>query len=351
MNALSLDQHILIVDDEMANLKLLERMLGMHGYNSLALVQDPRNMIEEYKRKRPDLILLDVNMPYLNGYQVIEELKALEDPLLPPIVILTAQNGKEHLIKGLSLGARDFVTKPFDQAELMMRVRNLLDAHLAHKLLLDQKKVLQEMVESRTRELYESRLEIIRFLGRAAEFRDNETGVHIVRMSHYSACLGKAAGMAKEDAEMLLNASPMHDIGKIGIPDHILQKPGKLDEAEYEIMKKHAQIGADILSGHHSPLMQMAATIALTHHEKWDGSGYPQGLKGEDIPFIGRIVALCDVFDALTSNRPYKKAWRVEDARGYILENRGKHFDPGLADIFERTFSEIVTIRERYVEQ
>ncbi len=345
------DQHILVVDDEAVNLKLLERMLGLHGYTSLSLVQDSRNVVEAYQRRKPDLILLDVNMPCLDGYQVIEQLKSLDDPLLPPIIMLTAQNGREYVFKALSLGARDFIAKPFDQTELLMRVRNLLDAHLAHKLLAEQKDVLEAEVRSRTRELYESRLEIIRFLGRAAEYRDNETGLHIVRMSQYSVCLGKAAGMGEEEAEMLLNASPMHDIGKIGISDRILQKPGKLDASEYQIMKKHAEIGADILSGHPSPLMQMAATIALTHHEKWDGSGYPQGLAGEGIPLVGRVVALCDVFDALTSNRPYKKAWSSENALGYIAENSASHFDPCLVKTFESIVPEILAIRERHAEQ
>jgi putative two-component system response regulator len=196
----------------------------------------------------------------------------------------------------------------------------------------------------------ETRMEIIRRLGRAAEYRDNETGLHIIRMSKFSEILGRTAGMDADWCEMLLNASPMHDIGKIGIPDRILLKPGKFEPEEWEIMKTHAAIGAEILSGHHSDLMEMARVIAITHHEKWDGTGYPNGLKGEDIPLVGRIVALADVFDALTSERPYKKAWSVEDALGYLLENRGMHFDPNLVGVFEKVLPEILAVREQYAE-
>jgi putative two-component system response regulator len=210
--------------------------------------------------------------------------------------------------------------------------------------------ILEQKVRERTRELEETRMEIIRRLGRAAEYRDNETGLHIIRMSKFSQILGQATGMSDQDSGMLLNASPMHDIGKIGIPDSILLKPGKLDADEWEIMKTHSSIGAKILSGHPSELMQMAREIALTHHEKWDGSGYPGGLSGEEIPLSGRIVALADVFDALTSERPYKKAWAVDDAVSFIKENSGKHFDPTLVELFIDRLDEIIEVRDKYAE-
>jgi len=344
------NERILIVDDEPANLKLLDKMLRAHGYQGLILLDDSREVINSYQTARPDLILLDINMPHLDGYQVMEQLKALNDPLLPPIVILTAQQGKDYLLRALSAGARDFVTKPFDRNELLMRVRNLLDAQLAHRMLHDQKAVLENMVNMRTEELRNTRLQVVQRLGMAAEYRDEETGSHILRMSHMSALLARASGWSEADCELILNASPMHDIGKIGIPDAILLKPGKFEPPEWEIMKTHASIGGKLLEGDDSDLLRMAQQIAISHHEKWDGSGYPNGLAGEAIPQAGRIAALADVFDALTSVRPYKKAWTIEDAVKLIKENSGKHFDPKLVEIFLQQLPEILKIRERFDE-
>ena len=344
------NERILVIDDEAANLKLLDKMLRAQGYENLVLLNDPREVIGSYQQARPDLILLDINMPHLDGYQVMEQLKALNDPLLPPIVILTAQNGKDYLLRALAAGARDFITKPFDRNELLMRVRNLLDAHLAHRLIHDQKKVLEEMVQIRTEELRNTRLQVVQRLGMAAEYRDEETGNHILRMSHISALLARKIGWSVAACELMLNASPMHDIGKIGIPDAILLKPGKFEPHEWEVMKTHAAIGGKLLDGDDSDLMCMAQEIALSHHEKWDGSGYPNGLSGEAIPQAGRIAALADVFDALTSARPYKKAWTVENAVNLIRENSGKHFDPKLVEIFMQQLPGILKIRERFDE-
>lgn len=341
---------ILIVDDEPANIKLLTKMLESHGYKKLVAIQDSRDVLPIYHTARPDLILLDINMPHLNGYQVMEQLKALNDPLLPPIVILTAQFGRDYLLKALSAGARDFISKPFDRVELLMRVRNLLDAQLGHRLLHDQKEMLEDMVRLRTQELNQTRLEIIRRLGRAAEFRDNETGDHIIRMSKTSALLAQKLGWSAADCELMLHASPMHDVGKIGIPDHILLKPGKFEPAEWEVMKTHAAIGADLLAGNHSALLRLASEIALTHHEKWDGSGYPQGLTGEAIPQSGRIAAVADTFDALTSARPYKEAWPVAEAVAYLRDNAGKHFDPQVIAAFMDSLPEILAIRDTHQE-
>jgi len=343
-------ERILIVDDEPANLKLLDKMLGSQGYQDLLLISDPREVIACYQSARPDIILLDINMPYLDGYQVMEQLKTLNDPLLPPIVILTAQSGKDYLLRALAAGARDFITKPFDRNELLMRVRNLLDAQLAHRLIHDQKNVLEKMIQKRTEELRHSRLQVVQRLGMAAEYRDEETGDHILRMSHISALLAKSAGWDEAQCELILNASPMHDIGKIGIPDAILLKPGKFEPNEWEIMKTHAAIGGKLLDGDDSDLMKMAREIALSHHEKWDGSGYPGRLAGESIPQAGRIAALADVFDALTSVRPYKKAWTIEAAVDMIKENSGKHFDPALVELFIQELDSIIKIRERFSE-
>ena len=343
-------ERILIVDDEPVNLKLLDRLLSGQGYQNLVLVDDPREVLARYREMQPDLILLDINMPHLDGYQVMEQLKALNDPLLPPIVILTAQQGKDFLLRALVGGARDFIAKPFDRNELLMRVRNLLDAQLAHRLMYDQKRVLEDMVRERTEELHRTRLQVVQKLGKAAEYRDEETGSHILRMSHCCALLARAIGWSEERCDLILNASPMHDIGKIGIPDAILLKPGKFEPHEWEIMKTHAAIGGKLLEGDDSSLMRMAQEIALSHHEKWDGSGYPGGLVGEAIPQSGRIAALADVFDALTSERPYKKAWTVEAAVDLIKENSGKHFDPALVEVFMHELPGILQIRERFAE-
>ncbi|MEW5968156.1 MAG: HD domain-containing phosphohydrolase [Pseudomonadota bacterium] len=341
---------ILIVDDEPANLRLLDKMLGGQGYRNLVLVQDPRDAVERYLASRPSLILLDINMPHLDGYRVMEALRALNDPLLPPIVVLTAQYGKDSLLRALGAGARDFISKPFDRNELLMRVRNLLDAQLAHRMVHDQKAVLEEMVRARTEELSRTRLQIVQRLGKAAEYRDEETGNHILRMSHGCALLARALGWSEAGCDLILNASPMHDIGKIGIPDAILLKPGKFEPHEWEIMKSHTVIGGRLLESDDSDLLHMAREIALTHHEKWDGSGYPNGLAGEAIPMAGRIAALADVFDALTSVRPYKQAWTIEAAVDYLRDNRGRHFDPDLVEVFVRELPGILAIRARFAE-
>jgi putative two-component system response regulator len=340
---------ILIVDDEPANVKLLERMLQVEGYNNIVATQDSRQAVRLYQEHDCDLILLDINMPYLDGFGVMEQLQQLETTL-PPILVLTAQSAHEYRIKALAGGARDYLTKPFDRTELMARVRNLLEVQLFHKYLSDQNELLEYVVNKRTQELQETRLQVVRRLGRAAEYRDNETGLHIIRMSKYSQLIAQAAGMSDYECDLMLNASPMHDIGKIGIPDHILLKPGKFESHEWEVMKTHAEIGADILDGDETDLLNMARDIAYTHHEKWDGTGYPRGLTGANIPLVGRIVAIADVFDALTSERPYKKAWPVEDAIDLIKEQKGKHFDPELVEFFLSILPDILEIKEKYAE-
>jgi cyclic di-GMP phosphodiesterase len=342
--------NILIVDDESANVRLIEKILKANEYKNIVCTQDPTKVLSLYKKHKFDLILLDINMPKLDGYAVMKLLAEEIKTPLPPILILTAQHAQNFRQQALDNGARDYVTKPFDMDELLSRVRNLLEVEMVHKYIRTQNQILEEKIQQRTKEIYETRLQVVRHLGRAAEYRDNETGLHIIRMSKMAAALGKAAGMSSYECELLLNASPMHDIGKIGIPDNILLKPGKLDADEWEIMKTHAQIGADILEGDDSHLMAMARDIALSHHEKWNGEGYPVGLKGEDIPFVGRITSIADVFDALTSERPYKQAWSVSDAVNLIIEERGKHFDPSLVDLFIEILPEIELIKEKYAE-
>ncbi|MEQ6916372.1 HD-GYP domain-containing protein [Halomonas aquatica] len=342
---------IVIVDDEPANLKLMDRMLRAEGYQNLQLISDPREVVPRYREEGGSLILLDINMPYLDGFAVLEQLQALDDRLLPPVMMLTAQTDREFLLRGLALGARDYITKPFDRAELMMRVRSQLEVHLGKRMLHEHNTVLEEMVRLRTEELSSTRLQVVRRLGLAAEYRDEETGEHILRMSKCCALIARELGWDDAQCELIFLASPMHDIGKIGIPDRILLKPGKFEPDEWEIMKTHVTIGAQMLDGDDSDLMRLARDIALTHHEKWDGSGYPNGIAGEQIPLSGRIAAISDVFDALSSPRPYKHAWPIEEVLALIKENRGKHFDPMVVDAFFRVLPAILEVRERYQDR
>lgn len=340
---------ILIVDDQPANVTLIEKMLDIDGYINVISTTDPTQVEDLYLEQNSDLVLLDLNMPEMDGYQVLSKIREV-DPDYPPIIVLTAQSDRESRIKALDLGARDFLAKPFDRVELMTRIRNMLEVRIMTTAMKNQNKLLDGMVKERTQELNDTRLEVIHRLGRAAEYRDDMTGFHIIRMSRYSQLLGLAVGMDETEAETLLNASPMHDIGKIGIPDYVLLKPGKLDPDEWKIMKTHVDIGVEILSGSDSVLMDMAAEVAQNHHEKWDGSGYPCGLVGEDIPLTGRVVAVADVFDALTTERPYKKAWPIEDAVAFLREQSGKHFEPRLVELFLEILPDILNIREQFSE-
>lgn len=341
---------ILIVDDEAANVRLLEKILVTKGYNNVVCTQNPEQALPLYKEHNSDLILLDLDMPKLDGYGVMDQLAELTGSNLPSILVLTAQSMQSYRQRALDNGARDYVTKPFDVDELLSRVHNLLEVQMVQKFMRQKNKILEQKVRKRTQDLQDSRLQIVHHLGRAAEYRDNETGLHIIRMSEIAVVIGKAAGIDDKQCNLLLNAAPMHDIGKIGIPDEILLKVEKLDAKEWAIMQTHVQIGADILSGDESELMTMAHDIALTHHEKWNGKGYPNGVAGEAIPLVGRVTALADVFDALTSLRPYKKAWTVEQAVNLIKEESGQHFDPSLVDIFLQNLPDIIAIKEKYEE-
>jgi putative two-component system response regulator len=349
-NAEPYSASVLIVDDEAANVRLMQKTLASAGYADVAVTQDPRTVVSLCQDRRFDLVILDLNMPYLDGFQVMEQLNLELGTSGPAILVLTAQHGRDARIRALQNGARDFVGKPFDRIELLARVRNLIEVQLAQRSMRSQNELLELKVRERTQMLQQSRLQVVQRLGRAAEYRDNETGLHIIRMSNMSALLAHEAGLDSYQCDLLLNASPMHDIGKIGIPDHILLKPGKLEPHEWEVMKTHTLIGADLLAGDDSDLMILAHDIALTHHEKWDGSGYPHGLAGEDIPPAGRIVALADVFDALTSERPYKPAWPVERAVALIREQAGRHFDPELAEVFLSVLPRVLAISNQYAE-
>lgn len=342
--------HIMIVDDQPANVLLLAKTLRSRGFLQLETFTDPRQALQRCREAMPDLILLDLNMPHLDGFAFMEQLRGIEAELQPPVLVITALHDLDTRLQALQAGARDFLTKPFEVLEALARVCNLIEMHLLHKAMRSHNAQLEQKVRERTEELNETRLEVIRRLGRAVEYRDNETGFHILRMSQFSALLAAEFGWSEARVEMMLNASPMHDIGKIGIPDRILLKNGKLDADEWQMMKTHTTIGAEILSGHNSELMRLAGEIALSHHEKWDGSGYPNGLAGDAIPESGRIVAVCDVFDALTTARPYKQAWSLDATMDYLYSQAGQHFDPRLVDLFAGLLPNILAIRERYAE-
>ncbi len=340
---------VLIVDDNKANIDILIEALK-HDFK-LGIATNGRDALEHVRRHMPDLVLLDVVMPGIDGYEVCRTLKSDDRTRDIPVVFITAMTEIESKSRGFEVGGIDYITRPFEIMEVKARVRTHISLKQAREALENQNHLLEERVRERTLELRDTQIEIVYRLGRAAEYRDNETGFHLRRMSWFCALLGKAAGMNREECENLLHASPMHDIGKIGIPDEILLKPGKLDYEEWGIMKTHTTIGAEILSGHSSRLLRTAETIALTHHEKWDGTGYPNNLRGNAIPLVGRITALCDVFDALTSRRPYKDAWPVRDAVEEIRRSSGTHFDPDLVKAFLGILQEIVEVRDRFPDR
>lgn len=321
---------ILVVDDEATNLSVLRQILKQHY--RLLFAKSPEKALELAETELPDLILLDVMMPQMNGYQVCEQLKQNSLTQHIPVIFVSALSDAAEEAQGFAVGGVDYITKPVSGAIVRARVAT----HLS-------------LVQ--VDELKKTRLEIVQRLGLAAEYKDNETGLHVIRMSHYSHIIARAAGFDEARAEDLLHAAPMHDIGKIGIPDSILQKPGKLTPEEWAIMREHPVIGARIIGVHTAGLLHMAHDIALTHHERWDGSGYPRGLQGEDIPVVGRIVAVADVFDALTTQRPYKKAWPLNEAIAYIREQRGKHFDPHLVEVFLEQMPAVLEVKERWAEK
>jgi len=328
---------VLVVDDMPENIDVLVGTLKQ-DYNVKAAINGEMVLKIVRASPPPDIILLDIMMPGIDGYEVCRRLKADYTTRHIPIIFITAKIGLDDELKGLEMGAVDYITKPISPPIVKARVKT----HLA---LYDQNKELDRKVRIQTKQLHETRLQIIQRLGRAAEYKDNETGLHVIRMSYYARILGLAVGMSEEDA------APMHDIGKIGVPDNILKKPGKLDPAEFKIMETHCEIGAEIIGDDDSELLQLAKIVALTHHEKWNGQGYPNKLQGEEIPRVGRIVAIADVFDALTSKRPYKEAWPVDEAISWIKNSAGQHFDPQLVPIFVDALPEILKVKMEHDER
>lgn len=335
-------QTILVVDDTPENIDILSGVLRKE-YKIKAALDGQKALNIAQSSPHPSMILLDIMMPGIDGYEVCRQLKSNPLTRAIPVIFITAKNQDEDERIGLELGAVDYITKPFSPSIVEARVHT----HLA---LYDQNLALEEQVKIRTKELLDTRLQIVRRLGRAAEFRDNETGLHVIRMSHYARFIAEALDDNNVWSNLIFNAAPMHDIGKIGIPDNILLKPGELNDQEWEIMQKHPEFGAEIIGDHESDILMTAKEIALTHHEKWDGSGYPRHLKGEEIPISGRIIMIADVFDALTTERPYKKAWSVEDAVKLINQRSGSHFDPALVAIFNKVLPSIIEIKNQYAE-
>jgi putative two-component system response regulator len=320
---------VLAVDDESTNLQLLRQIL-QDRYRMLFAKDGPR-ALELACKEKPDLILLDVMMPDMTGHDVCRLLKAEPQTAGIPVIFVTALTDASDEVDGFEAGAVDFITKPVNPAVVKARVQ----LHLS----------LVRMEELRA-----TRLQIVQRLGLAAEYKDNETGLHVIRMSHFARLLGEAWGLDEQEADDLFIAAPMHDIGKIGIPDRILQKPERLTPQEWDTMRTHPTIGASIIGEHEGGMLKVAHDVALCHHEKWDGSGYPRGLKGEQIPLCGRIVAVADVFDALTSVRPYKPAWPLQQACDWLNEERGRHFQPELVELFLQRLPAIQDIMQRWAE-
>jgi len=345
-----LQSNILIVDDVPVNVKLLKKILASAGYTNIFTTSDSREALPLYLNNDIDLLLLDIRMPHLTGFEVMELLKESTPTDYLPIMVLTAELTHETRLQALSGGAKDFLTKPFERLETLQRIHNILEVHLLYKRVSQQNEELEQKVKARTQQLEHSQHEIIQRLGVAAEYKDNETGNHVLRVSQFSKLLALAAGLSREESETISNAVPMHDIGKIGIPDHILLKPARLDPEELKIMQSHVEIGAKILSGSDSLIMTVAREVILTHHEKWDGSGYPNGISGDKIPISGRICAICDVFDALTSERPYKEAWPIDKAMQLLRNESGKQFDPKLVRIFENILDDILLFRNQHMD-
>ncbi|MCK6412660.1 MAG: response regulator [Azonexus sp.] len=339
---------VLIVDDSPINLTLIKALVQKLGDCEPVLFEHPQAALDWCRQTIPDLVIVDYMMPDLNGQQFIAAFRALGGAGEIPVLMVTANDQKEVRYQVLQGGANDFLTKPIDRIEFSARVRNMLNLRNGQKFQEDWTRHLARMVDERTQAILAREQELIYRMSRAAEFRDPETGAHIQRMAHYSLLIGKQLGLDADRQKLLLEAAPLHDVGKIGIPDAILLKPARLTPEEFEIMKQHARMGYELLKDSASEILHAGAEIALSHHEKFDGSGYPNALAGEQIPIFGRIVAVADVFDALTSERPYKPAWTLEDAVGLLKEGRGAHFDPACVDALLAAWDQVLEIRARF---
>ena len=356
---------VLIVDDDPSTVVIVKKYLKNAGFERISTELDSKAAVDEIKNLKPDLVLLDIHMPDVNGMEILQEVRQTNGIASTPVVFLTSSTDADLRVRALNMGASDFLNKPVVAAELVARVRNTLLAKAHMDLLANYSSKLEHQVESRTAELIASRREAIQCLARAAELRDDITGRHVIRVGRYASIIAREFGFSPQELIDLEHAAQLHDVGKIGIPDAILNKPASLTDNEYEAMKNHCRTGSQIISGEtvgkenslsqvrsivdecSSPVMRLAALVAETHHEKWDGTGYPHGLKGEDIPLAGRITAICDVFDAISTNRPYKAAYALDKCFDIIKDGSGTHFDPAVVDAFFKRSNEIV---EAYAE-
>ncbi len=353
---------IMIVDDQEALCGLLKNMLEEERFSHVLALSDPKRAVSLYQEFNPDLLILDINMPGMDGFQIMERLKDVEKNSYLPVLVVTGEAEMEVRYRALRSGAKDFLSKPFNPIETIARIKNLLEVRLLHNEVRNQNQLLQLKIQEKTSELREALLnlgiahknvrtayiETIYHLTRASEFKDGDTSAHIKRISQYSGTIADALGLNQDQTDLLYHASPMHDIGKIGIPDRILLKPGPLDAPDWEIMKTHTTIGAQILHGSDAPILKTGEVIALSHHEHWDGSGYPRGLRGENIPLEGRIVMMVDVYDALRSKRTYKPAIDHKNVCDIILYGDHKlkpiYFDPDILNAFKAISSKFEKI-------
>jgi putative two-component system response regulator len=326
---------ILIVDDQKQNIHVLETILNLEGFSNLITTTDSRAVAGLYQEIRPDLVLLDLIMPHLDGFAVLEQMQRVVGPdAYLPVIILTADLSTATKRRALMMGAQDFLTKPLDPIEVILRIRNILQVHFFHDHMVNQNQLLAEQVSQRTHDLEHARMEILLRLARAAEYRDDQTGQHTQRVGQYAKALALLLGSSPDEADLIGQAATLHDIGKIGIADRILLKPGPLAEEELRVMRRHTTIGGHILEGSTVPVLQLGETIALTHHEHWDGKGYPRQLRQNEIPLAGQIVAVADAFDVITHERPYKPANHAEFACNEIERHRGTQFAPEIVDVF-----------------
>lgn len=333
------DYSILVVDDEVANRTYIERLLGKHGYTTVRGTDDTTELLDDFDAIKADIVFLDLHMPGRDGFSVLEELRAHSAGAgFLPVVVITSDADPESRQRALELGAADFLTRPFDHDELLLRLRNLLERRDMHRQIIEANRILEEQIALSATELRRAHAEMLVRLARAAEFRDDQTGTHTWRVGYLSRLIAQEMSESSRFVDLIGLAARLHDVGKIGIPDRVLLKPGKLDADEFALMKSHSTIGARLLSGGKTALMTMAETIALNHHEAWDGTGYPNGLAGMSIPREGRIVAVADVFDALTHSRAYKKGWPEADAVAEIRRQKGVKFDPDAVDAFDRAY-------------
>ncbi len=337
---------VLIIDDHVSNRNILADIIqSIEDHLTVECFQDPMEALGWLHWHTPDLVLADHELPNMSGVEFIRQARTLNSCKGVPILLVSPSGSRNTLHAGLEAGATDFISRPIDDFECHARCRNLLTQRWQHKVIHDRAKWLERQVAEATTEIRIREHETLLRLARAGEYRDEETGNHVIRMAKYSRIIAEQLGRPKEECEVIELAAPMHDIGKIGIPDHILRKPGKLSPAEFDVMKRHAKMGYEILKDSPSQYLQLGAVIAYAHHEKYDGSGYPRGLRGTEIPLAARIVALADAYDALTSERPYKRAWSVDEALDYIDQHRGTHFDPECIDAFRERLDKVLKIQ------